>query len=113
MQVTFEGKTLADVISECMKFLDDCTCAGQEALDAAVTRHLDGDTSTEQTQPADTPAPAPDSDATIEDVAAALKAHMKKHGKDSAINILGEFDARRASEVAKEQRGAIISRLSS
>lgn len=106
MELKFTGQDLADILTQVSQFMHTQSAGGRLLEPQAKA-------STEQTQLADTPAPAPDSDATIEDVAAALKAHMKKHGKDSAINILGEFDARRASEVAKEQRGAIISRLSS
>ena len=106
MELKFTGQDLADILTQVSQFMHTQSAGGRLLEPQAKA-------STEQTQPANTPAPDPDLDASVEDIAAALKAHMKKHGKDSAINILGEFDARRASEVPADQRGAIISRLQS
>lgn len=103
MQITFEGKTLPDLISECIKFLDQCTCAGQEEIEKA---------SAPQTQPADTSDQDDAPDTSKEVMGQALRAFVRKHGKDDALAILAKYNVSRASELTDDaQRVALLQEL--
>ena len=103
MQITFEGKTWEDIIIRVNRFAQE---HGKIPVDLD-NRHPHGNTPVPQTQPAETseePAPADDSEVTEKDVVMALRAHVKKHGKESAIAILAEFDVTRASDLKPADR---------
>lgn len=51
---------------------------------------------------------APDLDAVVK----ALQDHMKANGRDSAVELLGKYEAKRASDIAEDKRAAFIKEAS-
>jgi len=113
MKVTFEGNTVEEIIRQYLNFVE--AISGNKYY--AVAPDPDGpeqeDVAKQQEHPAEEAETTQGSDdeATPETVLAALRAHVKKHGKDSALKILESFNVTRASELKKKDLAAAQEQL--
>lgn len=48
----------------------------------------------------------------LDDVVKALQAYMKKEGREAAVELLGKYEAKRASDIAEEKRAEFIKEAS-
>lgn len=104
MQIVFEGKTLNEITGQVLQFLEST----KQPVDLD-NRHPHGnvpveDTSAEQTQPEDTSDQAEASDISVEQLQEALRGHVKRKGRDSAVAILAKYDVIRASQITDEAK---------
>jgi len=109
MKLVFEGQSWSDIIMQVNRFSQE---HGKMPVDLD-NRHPHGNTPAPQTQPAETSDQAETSDATIDDdtIVKALRGHVTRHGKESAINILHSFEVERASELPQEVRPVALEQL--
>ena len=108
MKLVFEADSWDEILSQVAVYANN-HCPNV----VSGTIHVpQAEASEEQTQPEDTPEPAAESDTiTDDDMIAAIRAHVKKHGKDSGLAILSEYGAERASKVKQEDRAAALAKL--
>lgn len=99
MKIVFEG-TLTQVLQQIREYVSatGLAVAGVQTAKPAAAKPAAADTSAPQTQSEDT------SEAGLETVdydtaLAALKAYMKKHGKDKAVAVLTKYNVDRLSEL--------------